>query len=102
MPSLSVALRGLFGGGMARCLERCLEEMAAAHENGGGSGSGGGVTSEPSFRTVGTSGGSIGSAAGVISAAAARSAARHKVRAYSSAWLPAQAAAVMNRAKVRG
>lgn len=71
MPSLTVALRGLFGGGMARCLDRCLEEMTSAHENGGG------VTSEPSFRTVGTSG-SIGSGAGA--AAAARSAARQKVR----------------------
>lgn len=73
MPPLSLALRGLFGRGMARCLERCLEETAAAtHESGGG------VTSEPSFRTAGTSGGSIGSGAGA--AAAARSAAKLKVR----------------------
>lgn len=75
MPSLMVALRSLFGGGMARCLDRCLEEVAAAHENDGASGGGGGVASEPSFRTVG----SIGSTAGA--AAAARSAARQKVHA---------------------
>lgn len=81
VPSLSVTLRGLFGGGMARCLERCLEEMAAAHENGVG---GGGVTSQPSFQTAGTSGGSIGSAAGA--AAATRSAARQKVCCADSAW----------------
>ena len=101
MPSLSVALRGLFGSGMARCLERCLEEIsAAAHENSGGGGGGAGVTSEPSFRTVGTSGGSIGSAAGVSPAAAARAAARQKVRGYVAlGCLPAQAAAVMNGAE---
>lgn len=82
MPSLVVALRGLFGGGVARCLERCLEETAAAHENGG---VGGGVTSEPSFRTLGSGGSTVGAPA------AARSAARQKVRAYDAlCLLPAQ------------
>ena len=74
MPSLSAALRGLFGSAVARCLDRCLEEIAnAATEDGGG-----GVPSEPSFRTVGST------ASGMGAAAAARSAARKKVRVFMS------------------
>lgn len=73
MPSLSVAFRGLFGSGTARCLDRCREEMVAASKAMRG---GGGVASEPSFRTVGTSGtGSVASGLG----AAARSSSKHKV-----------------------
>lgn len=57
VPALTPSLRGLFGGGMERCLEQCREELvaAAAREEGG-------VTSHTSFRTAATSaGGSVAS-----------------------------------------
>lgn len=78
MPSLSVALRGLFGSGTARCLDRCREEMVAATK---AMLDGGGMASEPSFHTVGTAGtGSVASGLG----AAARPSSKHKV---SCGWM---------------
>ncbi|CAM9264513.1 unnamed protein product, partial [Ectocarpus sp. 12 AP-2014] len=83
MPSLSVALRGLFGSGTARCLDRCREEMVAASK---AMQDGGGMASEPSFRTFGTAGtGSVASGLG----AAARPSSKHK-RDIKWTWVPDQ------------
>ncbi|CAM9498108.1 unnamed protein product, partial [Ectocarpus fasciculatus] len=83
MPSLSVALRGLFGSGTARCLGRCREEMVATSK---AMRDGGGVASEPSFRTVGTTGtGSVASGLG----AAVRSSSKQK-RVVEWTWVPDQ------------
>ncbi|CBJ25838.1 tetratricopeptide repeat domain protein [Ectocarpus siliculosus] len=83
MPSLSVALRGLFGSGTARCLDRCREEMVVASK---AMRDGGGMASEPSFRTVGTAGtGSVASGLG----AAARPSSKHK-RVVEWTWVPDQ------------
>lgn len=56
MPSVSGALRGMFGGGIARCIDKCRAELTkssiARHSSGAG------VTPEASFRTAVTTGGS--------------------------------------------